>query len=324
LLNANNDINDELLASYLLNEGDAAMRRRIETWIAEDPAHQRYFEHFRLIWEAGARLAPTVKVNEDEAWERFRKKTFDQRQRTSTIRGRFIALKIAATIIICVGVGVLSYLTWQNLNPATLTVASTLEPINKSLPDGSLVTLNKNSSIVYTKNFTGNRRRITLKGEAFFKVTPNKSKPFVIDVDDVTVTVVGTSFNIRQAADSIEVSVETGIVKVEKNNRSVLLKPNEKVIISGSDSTLKPNQTRGKLYNYYVTHEFVCDDTPLWKLVEVLNEAYGSHIEIANPDLRNLPLTATFHNEPLDRTLSIISETFSITVERHNEKIILK
>jgi ferric-dicitrate binding protein FerR (iron transport regulator) len=78
------------------------------------------------------------------------------------------------------------------------------------------------------------------------------------------------------------------------------------------------------LYNYYVTHEFVCDDTPLWKLVEVLNEAYGSHIEIANPDLRNLPLTATFHNEPLDRTLSIISETFSITVEHQNEKIILK
>jgi ferric-dicitrate binding protein FerR (iron transport regulator) len=324
LLNANNDINDELLASYLLNEGDAAMRQRIETWLTEDPAHQRYFEHFRRIWEAGERLAPNVKVNEDEAWERFRKKTFDRRQRTSIIRGRFIALKVAATIIICVGVGVLSYLIWQNLNPATLTVASTLEPINKSLPDGSLVTLNKNSSIVYTKNFTGSRRRITLKGEAFFKVTPNKSKPFVIDVDDVTVTVVGTSFNIRQAGDSIEVSVETGIVKVEKNNRSVLLKPNEKVIISGSDSTLKPTETRGKLYNYYVTHEFVCDDTPLWKLVEVLNEANGSHIEIANPDLRNLPLTATFHNEPLDHTLTIISETFNITVEHQNEKIILR
>lgn len=317
-------MNDELLASYLLNEGDAAMRQRIESWIAEDPAHQRYFEHFRLIWEAGERLAPTVNVNEDEAWERFRKKTFDRRHSTSIIRGRFTALKIAATIIIGVGVGVLSYLIWQRSNPGTLTAASTLQPISKTLPDGSLVTLNKNSSVIYTKTFTGNRRKVTLKGEAFFKVVANKSKPFVIDVDDVTITVVGTSFNIRQAADSTEVSVETGIVKVEKDNRSILLRPNEKVIISKTDSMFRPQETKGKLYNYYVTHEFVCDDTPLWKLVEVLNETYGSHIEIANPDLRNLPLTATFHNEPLDRTLSIISETFNITVERHNEKIILK
>ena len=315
---------DELLASYLLNEGDAAMRQRLERWIVEDPANQRYFENFRLIWEASQQLAPAMKVNEEEAWQRFRKKTFDRQHKNRIVRGRFHALKIAATVVICIGLAALSYLVWDRTSQAPVTIASNEQTADKLLPDGSEVTLNKESSIVYARKFNGNSREVKLKGEAFFKVTPDKSKPFVVEVGDVTVTVVGTSFNIRQKGDSTEVSVESGIVKVEKNNRTILLKRNEKVVISKSDSTMKANETKGKLYNYYVTHEFVCDDTPLWKLVEVLNEAYGSHIEIANPDLRNLPLTTTFHNEPLDHTLNIISETFNITVEHHNEKIILR
>jgi ferric-dicitrate binding protein FerR (iron transport regulator) len=324
LLNANNDMNDELLASYLLNEGDTAMKQRVETWIIEDPANRRYFEHFRLIWEASQQLATTVNVNEEEAWQRFRKKTFAQRQGGGIVRGRFGALKIAATVVICIGFAALSYLVWDKTSRAPVTIASNEQTADKILPDGSEVILNKKSSIVYSRKFNGHTRKVALKGEAFFKVTPDKSKPFVIDVGEVTVTVVGTSFNIKQQGDSTEVSVESGTVKVEKNKRTILLNPNEKVVISKTDSIMKPAETKGKLYNYYVTHEFVCDDTPLWKLVEVLNEAYGSHIEIANPDLRNLPLTTTFHNEPLDHTLSIISETFNITVERHNEKIILK
>jgi ferric-dicitrate binding protein FerR (iron transport regulator) len=317
-------MNDELLASYLLNEGDAGMRQRVERWIVEDPANQRYFEHFRLIWEASRELALTTKVDEDEAWQRFRKKTFAKQDKGRLIRGRFRAAKIAATIIVCLGLATLSYLVWDKTSQTPVTVASNEQTTDKILPDGSEVTLNKKSSIVYARKFNGDVRKVSLKGEAFFKVTPDKSKPFVIDVDDMTVTVVGTSFNIKEMGDSIEVSVESGIVKVEKNNRSILLRPNEKVIVSNSDSIMKPHKIKGKLYNYYVTHEFVCDNTPLWKLVEVLNEAYGSHIEIANDDLRGLPLTATFHNEPLDRTLSIISETFNITVERQNEKIILR
>ncbi|HEX2533952.1 MAG TPA: DUF4974 domain-containing protein, partial [Chitinophagaceae bacterium] len=67
----------------------------------------------------------------------------------------------------------------------------------------------------------------------------------------------------------------------------------------------------------------VCDRTPLWKLVAVLNEAYGSDIRISRPALRSLPLTATFQDESLEAILDVISQTFDIRVERDGSTIVL-
>ena len=66
---------------------------------------------------------------------------------------------------------------------------------------------------------------------------------------------------------------------------------------------MKKEQVTDKLYNYYRTKQFVCDDTPLWKLVEVVNEAYNSNILIGDPAIRNLTITTTFDNESLDQVL---------------------
>jgi ferric-dicitrate binding protein FerR (iron transport regulator) len=202
-------------------------------------------------------------------------------------------------------------------------VATQAVPQTKSLPDGSQITLNRNSTIKFVRKLRGKTRAVELKGEAFFKVTPNEEKPFVIDVNDVTVTVLGTSFNVKGYNEQTEVVVETGTVKVESKGKSVVLKAGGRVTINKSDSTIIEQKSRDKLYNYYVTKEFVCDNTPLWKLVEVLNEAYNVRIEIVNPDLRELPLTTTFYNESLDNILNVISETFDITITRDGERIFM-
>ncbi|MCD6064325.1 MAG: Fe2+-dicitrate sensor, rane component, partial [Flavipsychrobacter sp.] len=64
--------------------------------------------------------------------------------------------------------------------------------------------------------------------------------------------------------------------------------------------------------------------TPLWRLVDVLNEAYGVNIIIGNPRLKNLELTTTFRNEPIENILAVVSETLNIHVERKGIDIILK
>src|SRR6185295_8602769 len=66
-----------------------------------------------------------------------------------------------------------------------------------TLSDGSVITLNKRSTITYPSKFKGNTRAIALKGEAFFNVAPDQKKPFIISVNDEQETVVGTSFNIK-------------------------------------------------------------------------------------------------------------------------------
>lgn len=316
-------MNDELLVSYLLGEGDAALKQAVENWMEEDPANKRYFEHFRIIWESSKNVTIPATVNEHAAWDKFKKRTFDRQNDRRVVslfpRGtRF--MRAAAAVVLGIGILAASYLIWNMNNPVAVELVAGIAPVTKDLPDGSTVTINKNSSIRY---IGGNKRNVQLKGEAFFNVKPNKQKPFIIRAEEVQVTVVGTSFNVKSTDSLTQVVVESGIVKVEQSGKTITLHAGERVNIRKGDA-LRAVKTEDKLYSYYVTKEFVCDDTPLWKLVETLNEAYASNIVIGNDDIRSLPLTTTFHNEPLENVLKIISETFNITVDREGDKIILR
>ena len=147
-------------------------------------------------------------------------------------------LRIAALFILVAGAGLIGYQVFNNEKVEEVLVASQALPVVDTLPDGSVVTLNKNSSLNYPSKFKGNKRAIALKGEAFFNVTPDKENPFVINVNDVEIKVVGTSFNVRSENGVTEVIVETGVVQVTRNNKMVELRPAEKLKVGAVDSVL--------------------------------------------------------------------------------------
>lgn len=232
-------------------------------------------------------------------------------------------MKIAASIVIMAAVGLLSYWLLNN-RVKEVTVMAEQTVLIDTLPDGSQVTVNKGSSISYPSQFKGDTREVALKGEAFFNVQPNKNKPFIISVNDVQIRVVGTSFNVKSIGGHTEVVVETGIVTVTRAGKTIQLRANEQLSVNEKDSILGKEKVNDQLYKYYRTKEFVCDDTPLWKLVEVINEAYHSQIIFADPALKEMTLTTTFNNESLDQVLNVISETFSIKAIRQGDTIILQ
>jgi ferric-dicitrate binding protein FerR (iron transport regulator) len=126
-------------------------------------------------------------------------------------------------------------------------------------------------------------------------------------------------------ADATEVIVETGMVEVTKDQHIVNVRAHEKVVIGRDNvSPVKENNT-DKLYNYYRTNEFECDGTPLWRMVEKLNEVYKdkAHIVIGDNRLHDLPLTVTFRNESLDRILDVIAQTLKVKVVKKGQEIIL-
>jgi transmembrane sensor len=258
-------------------------------------------------------------VDENKAWQRFQARI----NPVPLKRKSFGWIRMAAALIIVAGIGLLVYLT-GNQAPKELSLLAQHTVLNDTLPDGSVVTINKGSAISYPEKFKGTTREVKLKGEAFFHVTPNKEQPFIVSVNDVQVTVVGTSFNIKTINGNTEVIVESGIVRVTRAGKTIELHANEKLMVAANDATLNKQPVDDHLYNYYRTKQFVCEDTPLWKLVELLNEAYDTKIVIADPALRNLPLTTTFNNESLDQVLNIISITFNIDVSKEGDTILLK
>lgn len=314
---------DELLVKYLLGEATQEEQAAVQEWIGADPEHQRYFDHFSLIWEKSAAISKSSEVDENAAWERFRERVSNGEKRAArTIPlGRSGWSRAAAILFLLACGGSLFY--YFNTRNALQTLAAGDQVQVKVLPDGSVVTLNKNAKLSYPPSFKGNTRSVKLEGEAFFNITPDKQHPFVIRANDVDVKVVGTSFNVRSSEERTVVVVETGIVEVAKKQNRVRLNPREMAVVLKGNAVPVKQKTEDELYDYYRTKKFKCNNTPLWRLVEVINEAYGSNIVIGDKSLRNEQVNTTFNNDPLDKLLKIVSETLGLRVEKTDNEIIL-
>lgn len=317
---------DELLVKYLLRETDDTEQQAVEAWLREQEENSRYFEGFRTIWEESKRLSATSSVDENEAWERFQRKIGNKRGGGAIplvpAKKKWSLAKAAAIAAVIIGGAFVVYLFSNRNND--LHFESGEQVLACNLPDGSIVTLNRNAVLDYKKDSKDGRRQVQLRGEGFFEVTPDKAHPFVIAVGDVTVKVVGTSFNVKAGSDKTEISVETGVVDVSKNSHSVLLQRNERALVTPSDKAPRKFKSTDNLYNYYRSREMVCNGTPLSSVIEMLNEAYGAEIVIANLGIRNLPLNTTIPaGATLDNILDMISGTFNIRVEKKGGNILL-
>ena len=293
----------------------------------ENATNREYYAQLKKIWDNSKKLAADSTLDVDIAWESFQNRVTGQKGSPKILkRNRFSWMKVAASVILVVGLGIAVYFLINKNNEPIEMVAQTGQNILvDTLPDGSVITLNKRSTITYPSKFKGDIRAIALKGEAFFNVAPDKKKPFIISVNDVQVTVVGTSFNIKSENGNTEIVVETGIVRVTKSGKTVELSAGEKINMHANDSNATKEAVTDKLYNYYRSKVFVCDDTPLWKLVQVLNEAYDANIIIGRKELNDKKLNTTFNNESLEQVLEIIHLTFDITViKKEDGQIILE
>ena len=297
----------------------------VQQWIAASESNRVYFDQLRKVWDTSLQVATRSTIDENKAWEKFKRRIQTTENIVPIQKARTNWLRIAASVLLVIGLGgAIFWFSTKEMTGQPVLLATTTNALTDTLPDGSIVTLNKRSSISYPSRFNKNKRAIELKGEAFFNVTPDKTKPFIITVNDVEVKVVGTSFNVKNENNITEVVVETGIVQVIKSGRMIELHPGQRTVLGGVDSAMQAEPVKDRLYNYYRSREFVCDDTPLWKLVEVLNEAYETNIVIGRSELRNLSITTTFNNAPLDEVLVIVSETLGLKITRTADKIILE
>lgn len=314
-------MNDELLIKFLLKETSEEESITVQNWLNAAPSNKSYFLQFEKIWTSSKKLSTQSKISEEDAWLRFKVKTSNQQAIIHKLKPKYNWLKIVASfIVIAAGWSVYTLLSPVSYIPVTAGNTVT----TKILPDGSALTLNKNSRISYADNFKNNRSIRLEKGDVFFKVAHNKTKPFIINVDKVSVLVVGTSFNIKYLSNSTEVIVETGIVKVSLGKNQINLYKGEKIVIKNNSEELIKSPNTDLLYNYYRSKEFIASNTPLWRLIAVLNEEYHTNIVINDPDIKNLTLNTTFKTTAtLDHILKIICQTFNLKVVRNQNQILL-
>lgn len=310
----------------MLGEATDAEQQQVLEWIAKTDENYRYYNQLLNVWERSKIIEAKSTISENEAWKRFQQKVQGPATPAPVIPlNRHFKLKRWGVAAVAVFLVAGAWLLYTMLNDPYTTITAGNTVVTDTLSDGSVVTLNKNATVSFKKSFNNSIREVTLDGEAFFTVAGDKSRPFVITTgDNIGITVLGTSFNVKNAEAATEVIVESGMVEVRYKQQAVRLNRNEKVTITKSKVTFSKQENKSELYNHYRTHTFICNATPLSELVAKLNEVYQAGIVIGNSKIANLQLTTTFHDASLDSIINIICKTLDITARKAQNRIILE
>ena len=308
-------MDDLLLTKYLLKEATGEEIAAVRRWIAANPENERRYAQLQRVWDASQRLARKSDVDEEAAWRRF----VHRRDRGQTSNGmvrKLGWLRIAAILVLGSAAALVGYYSLSpdsdRLGGVTHRTADAVSV--DTLADGSVITLSRHASLRFSQGLFGQKRMVELHGgEVFFEVAPDRDKPFVIRSGDVTVTVLGTSFHVKRKGDETTVMVESGKVKVEGLHRTVALTARQQVTINTKTQQFKAGRAAE-----------ILDRTPLWRIAELLEEAYGVEVTVARDEIRDLPMTTTLHSGTLDEKLRVIAESLGITVERQGNRITFK
>ena len=321
-------ISEDMLIRHLLGESTADEEQAINVWMKASSANAQKLEQFKFILEGSKQLAKDSPADEEDQWEKFKVRR-DSNRHTGTVsalKPNKQWLQTAASILLVCGLAIGGYYYFSR-NSATVNKLVIIKTQNNvltdTLPDGSIIQLNKYSAITYVNNFK-KQRAIKLTGEAFFTVIHNADIPFNVQAGNVTIRDVGTSFNVKIKPDYLEVIVETGIVKVSRHAESIVLKQRDMIRISPTDQNLTRQTSEDLLYNYYRNNQFELNNTPLWRIVAVFNEVYDAHIRIEGQDLSSLPLTVTLKKDSMINMLHVLLLTTpELKMKKRGDEIIL-
>ncbi len=316
---------DELLARYLSAETTAEENAEVVSWINTSSANKKYFDGLKEIWN-NSHSNTSKQFDTDAAWNRM--KTRMNVNVPATKVSRPVYFRIAAGVALFVLLGSLAYVIIDKTRKPEMRslVAMAFEtPKSDTLPDGSIVNLNRNSQLTYPEFFDGKTREVNLKGEVFFDISHDAAHPFIIHTGSLDVKVIGTSFNVHAfpGSDSVRVSVETGKVKCYVGKDSVLLLPGEIAVYNKKTNELRKGREDDPNTTAYRNRIFKFENTRLSDAVKSLNNAYGSNIVIKSDLIRDCGVYGTFKNESLDTILALFKDALGITIEKNGRTIFL-
>ena len=161
-----------------------------------------------------------------------------------------------------------------------------------TLSDGTIVYLNAESELRYPVKFVGEDRRVYLSGEAYFDVVHDKAHPFVVDVKNSTVRVLGTSFDVRAYADEDEVltTLVQGSVRFSAGKESVILEPGEQVVLDKS-GRLETREVDTYLYTAWKDGVFAFKRQRLEEIMKVVARWYDVNIFWENVSQKEVTFT---------------------------------
>lgn len=304
-----------LLGKYFSGEASPEEAMAVDDWITQHPDHRKLYNEAAAAWEAAGNNPHHQLPDKALVLQEIKQKTAGHKPQRS-------AWRMAAVILVLIGAATLYFVLGPSPAGTPLVIRQTTTGIYRdTLPDHSLAVVNSHSAIKYTPGLADKTRFIQLTGEAWFNVTSDPLKPFIVSVGDLHIKVLGTAFNVRGLADVIEVAVTSGAVLVSKGDTSITVKAEQQLeynIISQRFSITRafnPNKTG------YATRIFNFENASLKEIVAQLEKAYNIKVILENKRLENCTMSSAFENKPIQYVFEVISVTLNVQCRFENDRV---
>jgi len=239
----------------------------------------------------------------------------------------YYGLRIAAVGFILLGIGFAIYLNLYHRPEVAmlkLNTSNETATLIKTLGDGSVIYLAENSIFSFPAEFKSGSRNVELKGEAFFDIARNPSKPFIIETDEVLILVLGTAFNVKtKNGNGFELFVDRGKVKVTMKKHP----SHSEIVVAGEmistvdNSLVKSKHPAGGAGSWYTRRMHFKDET-LSDIITVLNRNFNTNFVLADEETGKHKLTVTFQNETAVTMTELICVALNLKSQTINGSVV--
>ncbi len=286
----------------------------LDDWLVQSPDHQLVANQVARTWELSGGFSQAVELDADADFERLERRIAKAGE---TPAAKVVAMQpkrnwlaIAAAILLLVAAPLVlrKFMAGPEMGRFATSDSRAEQPVE--LADGSKVWLNAHSSLQFFTKNEGKERRVELTGEAFFEVAKNPERAFVVHTNLGNVTVLGTSFNVRnpEGSTSLEVNVSTGKVRLQPSgsSQSLLLLANETGIFDQNKNSLV--KSGGVANNTAAWHTEILrfENTPLEEVLRRLSSLHGVSLSLENQGVATCPITVSFEKSSLEQAMETL------------------
>ena len=324
-----NELEDHILLKYLKKECTEEELQIINEWMNESEENVSYLFSLEELYDSVKLNRYTQKATLDKAEKQLRERIeqLTPKQRPQ-LRVRNL-MKYVAVFILLLGIGGIIYhqvdnnAVFQFQDEIVQTSMSSVKEI--LLPDSTRVWLNQSAIIRYPESFQADTREVFLEGEAYFEVSKDKTKPFIVHTDALQVKVLGTSFNLKcqEGSNIAEASLIEGTVEVKSKNSGgqIVLSPGQKAELDQVTGQLQVKQVNTKLDAVWHNGLIPFEQANLHDIAKTLERFYDVEIVLA-PNIDSCTYSGVIHRrEGIDSVLNSLKNSIPISYEINRSKI---
>ena len=307
---------DHIIAHVLSGEASSEDILALSSWLGEDPKNQDEFCQLKSYWDAevafSQSVAPTLAA--EKLQQTIRKQSFGEKQISLNRAFVFMAASVALLVVLTV-IGIMKYT--GHITTEYYTYLTDEHKSSFRMDDGTVVTLNKNSRLLFSDTFGKRERLVKLEGEAYFEVAKNVSKPFHVEIEGASITVLGTHFNVKAeiGSENIEATLVEGSIRFQGADQNIVMTPNQQLTFNRSTNKIDIKHVDTDTFTAWKNGLLKYKSIPLTELISELEKIYKVGIKLENQELAEpyMTVSGTFsQDQNIDEILKVISRSLPI------------